>query len=249
MTKKNGKKEAAQGLRIPEPQMMALSEVNLAPYNPRVISDDQMSALKQSLVKHGMVLNLVVQKDGRVLIGGHQRVRAMRELCSERGWPVPEQVPVIVLDVGDAEAKQLNVALNRIEGDFDPYKLGELFGSIRANMTLDDVVATGFRTEEIDQAIALTLPPDEQARMLEDDIGSLDGFAKSITLSLEFDSVEQRDEAKELLRAMCQDRGKKAGPVALEALKGMRVTQKPQRNGKPKNGKAKDDHRGAGAGA
>ena len=98
---------------------------------------------------------MVVQKRSEkygenVLIGGHQRERAMRELCAAYGWPEPDLVPCTILDVPDADAKQLNVALNNIEGEFDPVKLGRLFLDVRPMMTMEDVLATGFVVKEID---------------------------------------------------------------------------------------------------
>lgn len=221
---------AVSGLAVPEQRMVRLSDVNMAQYNPRVMSREQMGALKASLVKHGMVLNLVVQREGMILIGGHQRVTAMRELCIERGWPEPGAIPAAVLDVGDAEARQLNVALNRIDGEFDAYKLGELFSSIRPDMTVQDILATGFSMVEIDQAVSLVTPIDEQAMQLEAEASalSLDGFGRSITFSLEFDTVEHRDEAKELLKALAGPKGD-AGAVLLRALRGMSATA-PKKN-------------------
>ena len=75
-----------KGIAVPGQVLLRLSDVNMAVYNPRVMPPEKMRALRASLVKHGFVLNLVVQKRGMVLIGGHQRVRAMRELCSFAEW-------------------------------------------------------------------------------------------------------------------------------------------------------------------
>lgn len=220
-TKKSVAEKA--GLRVPVPEMVRLADLQFAPYNPRTISKGTMDSLKASMVKHGMVLTLVVQRTSEqygesILIGGHQRVRAMRELCAERGWPVPVTVPAVVLDVQDPEAKQLNVSLNNIEADFDPYKLGEMFKDIRPNMTMDDVLATGFAPVEIDEMIGLLASPDDAAKLLKDSIGNLGGFGASITLSLEFTTVEGRDEAKALLKAATAN-GDKAGDLVLGTIK------------------------------
>ncbi len=204
----------ASGLRVPEQRQVSLTEVNEAAYNPRVMPPEKMVALKASLMKHGLVLNLVVQKKGMVLIGGHQRVRAMRALCEEHGWPLPATVPATVLDVSDSEAKQLNVGLNNIEGEFDPFKLGELFAGIRADMTMDDVIATGFEAENIDEVIRLTLPPPPD--VTDDGSNQINEFGRSITMSVEFDTVERRDEAKAYLK---EHGGKKPGVLLLKALK------------------------------
>jgi ParB-like chromosome segregation protein Spo0J len=245
-TKKKESKVAA-GLKVPVPQQVELKGLQFAPYNPRSISRETMGSLKASLLKHGMVLTLVVQKRSEahgpmVLIGGHQRVRAMRELCAEKKWAEPAQVSAVVLDVGDAEAKQLNVSLNNIEGEFDPYKLGEMFRDIRPDMTMDDVLATGFAPVEIDEMIGLLANPDDAARLLEDNIGDLGGFGASITLSIEFATVEGRDEAKAILKAAAQQSGKKPGDLMLKAVKASDVLGKlggPRHkggDGKPKQG-------------
>jgi len=221
MKKAKGKEQ--QGLRVPETTIVPLSGVNLAAYNPRVMAADAMRSLKASLVKHGMVLNLVVQRDGMVLIGGHQRVRAMRELCAEKGWEEPSELPAIILDVSDAQARQLNVALNNIDGEFDPYKLGEIFSPIRSEMSLDDVLATGFTPEQIDEMIKLNLPVEDQIQELEDDIANgMGGFASSITLSVEFDTTQRRDDTKAELATWAKERGVKPGVLLAEAVKAAR---------------------------
>lgn len=223
--------EVLERLRVMDPVKVSIAAVNKAPYNPRVMPREKMEALKASLLKHGMVLNLVVQRQSpkygpMVIIGGHQRIDAIRAVCDERGWAVPEHAWAVVLDVGDDEAKELNIALNAIEGEFDAYKLGLVFDEIYPRMTPTDVLATGFRPEQIAELRELTLPPDVLAQRLEQEAGQLGSFAKSVTLTVEFDSVEQRDKAKERLAAMAKERGEKPWAVLLKALGAMQVVPK-----------------------
>ncbi len=216
-------------VRIVQPTMLQLASINFAPYNPRVMPPTEMRSLKASIKKHGMVLNLVVQKRSGeygelILIGGHQRVTAMRELCAEAKQDLPEMVWCIVLDVDDVTAKQLNVSLNNIEGEFDPHKLGELLASVQGDASFDQI-AIGFDQDEIAELVrqALEGPEDEAAR-LEREAAELGGFGKSITLTVEFDTVERRDEAKELMRALAGD--KKAGVVLAKLLKAEAASRK-----------------------
>jgi ParB-like chromosome segregation protein Spo0J len=214
-------------VRIPEPAMIALSEINEAPYNPRVMPPEMMAALKGSLRKHGLVLNLVVQRRGMVLVGGHQRLRALREVAREDGVDAPEKVPAVVMDLSDAEAKQLNVSLNNVEGEFDPYKLGELFASIRDDISLEDIAATGFSLAEVEQAIALTLPVEDQITALEGDIGDgVGAFSKTPTLTIDFETTEQRDQAKAVLKELAEKRGTRPGKIVLTALRGFALSKK-----------------------
>lgn len=236
--KKTKAGSAARQLQWPAPEKLALAGLNYAPYNPRHMPPEKMRALKASLRKHGVVLNLVVQKKSEahgenVIIGGHQRVLAVRELASELGLPPVEEGWGTVLDVDDATAKQLNVALNNIEGEFDPHRLGEVFRDILPAMTVDDVLATGFRQESLEELIKLAAPVDEQAEELERQAAELGltDFAKSITLSVEFDTVEDRDAAKELLKEAAAARGAKAGKVVLELVRASSAAG--SLNGKP----------------
>ena len=182
---------------IQEPERIELEKLNFAPFNPRRMPAEKMAALKASILKHGLVLNLVVQLKSKahgpmVIIGGHQRVRAMREVCAERGVDVPKFAWAVVLDVSDSIAAQLNIALNRIDGEFDAYMLGELLSQFAAEPDFDAL-----------------------ASELESSVNDLAGFSKSVTLTIEFDTVERRDQAKDLLRELAGD--KKAG-IALTTI-------------------------------
>ena len=54
----------------------------------------------------------MIQLSSNAIIGGHQRVRAAIALKLET-------IPMMYLDLDDDYAKALNVALNRIHGEFD----------------------------------------------------------------------------------------------------------------------------------
>jgi ParB-like chromosome segregation protein Spo0J len=230
------------GIAVPKTTLVALSAVKFAPYNPRVMSKEQRRALKASLLKHGMVLNLVVQRESAaygamVLIGGHQRVDVMRELCAEKGWAEPTDLPAVVLDVPDATAKQLNVTLNNVEGDFDPDKLGLLFADIRLDLSADDIVATGFDQTDIDELIRLSAPPDDLAAALEAEAAAISPVAGAHTLTIDFATEAAKVEAKELLRAMAGERRERAGDVVLRLARAQRSANKSRPSQPPKKGK------------
>jgi len=213
------------GLNVPETVKLAVEEIHRAPYNPRVMTPDKMKALKASLKKHGFVLNLVVQKWSKelnlahVLIGGHQRVTAMEEICKEEGWPLPTHLPCIVLDVKDDIAKQLNISLNNVEGEFDPFKLGQIFTDIYPTMTTDDVLASGFIQEQIEQMQSLVLSVDDQLASLQKELDmNMPDFGRSITLSIEFDTVEARDETKAILKRLAMESNSKPGDIVTKAI-------------------------------
>ncbi len=91
-----------------------IEDIKPAKYNPRVISDEELSGLRESIKEFGIIDPLIINKRSGVLIGGHQRLKA----ADLEGYT---EVPVVELDLGDIKEMALNVALNShtIQGKFD----------------------------------------------------------------------------------------------------------------------------------
>src|SRR5680860_1804872 len=98
--------------------------------NPRRISEKDLEALTRSMREFGLVDPLVARRETRVVIGGHQRLLAARKLGLRT-------VPVVFLALDEERARLLNVALNRISGEFDPELLGRLLAGLAASPDLD----------------------------------------------------------------------------------------------------------------
>lgn len=123
-----------------------LTELRAASYNPRKITRTQLEALKRSLEEFGAVEPAVALPDGE-LVGGHQRVEAAREL----GWST---FPTVRVDLDPIQAKALNLALNKIAGDWDTPLLAELVAELDDQADAGIVAATGFSDSEIEHLIA-----------------------------------------------------------------------------------------------
>jgi ParB-like chromosome segregation protein Spo0J len=177
-----------------------------AAYNPRKISARAMEALMQSIRAHGFVEPVVVQREGLIVIGGHQRVEALRRLCAASGVGLPK-IPAVLLDVGEREAKRLNVALNRIAGEWDDDALAAVLSSL-GSLAEVEVLGMGLSAREV---AALLVPGPRE--------GETGAFARSVTLSVRFDTVEERDAAKALLDERAQRTGLRPGAILRELLK------------------------------
>jgi DNA modification methylase len=106
----------------------------------------EMESLCRSVSHWGMVEPLVVRRSDHLVIGGHQRLEAAQALGMAT-------VPVVYVALSDAEAKALNLALNRIRGEWDLPKLGELLEDLQRLPEVDESL-TGFGGEEIDALLA-----------------------------------------------------------------------------------------------
>lgn len=120
-----------------------ISELKAADYNPRVMPESQMLKLRQSLREFGFVEPVVVnQHPGRegVIIGGHQRVKA----AELEGMT---DVPCLMVNLDPTKEKLLNLALNRIHGEWDKDKLIEVIKTI--DLEGGDLSLSGFEEIEI----------------------------------------------------------------------------------------------------
>jgi len=135
--------EQSQTLSI---EQVAVERLRAAEYNPRVMPPDEMKSLQRSLQQWGFVEPLVVRRADMTVIGGHQRLEAAKAL----GMTV---VPVVFVDIDEQQAKALNIALNKIHGDWDLPKLGALLDELRGLPDLDETL-TGFDPKEMDQLLA-----------------------------------------------------------------------------------------------
>ena len=112
--------------------------LNEAEYNPRVMNEQEIERLKNSIRKFGIVEPLVVNKD-YTIIGGHSRLKALKELEYK-------EVPCFVLDLSKEDEKILNIALNKITGSWNDEKLIKLIKEISEND--EKLKLTGFSEDE-----------------------------------------------------------------------------------------------------
>ena len=118
-----------------------INELICPEYNPRQITDDEMEKLKNSINEFGYVAPIIVNKHNNHIIGGNQRYEALKEL----GYA---DVDVIFVDEPDIQReKALNIALNKISGEWNEVKLQPLLEEL--SLSELDIELTGFDEYEI----------------------------------------------------------------------------------------------------
>lgn len=127
-----------------------ITELKLDTYNPRTISEKALNNLKKSIKEFGWLSPIIINTfPGRedIVISGHQRIKAAQELEQE-------EVPTIEVNLNPTKEKALNLAMNKIGGEFEENKLIDLLGQIDSEN--EDVLGlTGFNTEEINYLLGL----------------------------------------------------------------------------------------------
>lgn len=211
------KKTQPKAFEVPQVTTKPAKDFNPAPYNPTKVNPKKIEGIKRSIREHGFVDPLVVQlkseKHGpMVLIGGHQRLRAVRELCIDENLPTPD-LPCIVLDVPDRKAKKLNIALNGLRGGFDGKRLSEVIVSIQQEepITADETIELGFEEEELSKYLHLADPP----KVYEEEVPV---FGRTVTLSLEFSDTKTRDAVKDKLQQRAKVESRSTGEVVMGLL-------------------------------
>jgi len=200
--------------------MMAVQELQPAAYNPRSISPYKFDALKQGIRKNGFLENLVIQRFSKahgpmVIVGGHQRVKAVREICIEDNVATP-RLPCVVLDLIDREAKILNIALNNVEGEFIAKLVGEMLEDIAHTSPVlpEEKEMLGFEEDDYARYMKFSEPP----RITEE----TETIVGTATLRLEFKDKKTRDAVKEKLEEKARTSKRGTGDVVLELLGGKR---------------------------
>jgi len=136
-------------------EVIPLTDINPAPYNPRLDlkpGDPDYEKLKKSILEFNMVEPLVYNKKSGNLVGGHQRLKVLQEL----GYT---EVEVSVVNLSDTKEKALNLALNKISGDWDYPLLKDLLESLDTGII--DMEITGFDLGEIEDLMTQFHVPGE----------------------------------------------------------------------------------------
>lgn len=169
-----------------------ISELDRAAYNPRIDlipGDTEYENLRRSITTYGMLIPVVWNKRTNRVVGGHQRLTVLENEGET-------EVDVSVVDLDETQERQLNVALNKIEGGWDEEKLGALLAELGEDATL-----TGFTQQEID-----SLTNDIDSLIDGDTVDEeLRAIEELFNVSLTFGKADQEE-----LKAYVKDYGKEA---------------------------------------
>jgi len=139
-----------------------------AVYNPRKDlkpGDAEYEKLKRSIEQFGYVEPVIWNKTTGFVVGGHQRLKVLLDMGIT-------EVECVVVEMDAEKEKALNIALNKISGEWDKDKLALLIADLQGADF--DVSLTGFEPAEID-----SLFKDAQQSKVKDDDFDVDAELKS----------------------------------------------------------------------
>ncbi len=126
-----------------------IGDLKIATYNPRKElneKDKEYQKIKNSIIEFGYVAPIIINAD-KTVISGHQRIKVLKDL----GY---EEIDCIVVNFDKNKEKLLNIALNKISGEWDYQKLESIFNELDENNI--DLLITGFDEKEINKLIKET---------------------------------------------------------------------------------------------
>ena len=132
--------------------LVNINSLNPAEYNPRQISNKQYEDLKASMEKFGCVDPIIINinpERSNVVVGGHQRLRILRELGAEK-------VPTVSVNLSEEDERELNVRLNKNTGQWDMDLLSE-FDIVDLKEWGFKDIEFGFNIDKIDEDKDITI--------------------------------------------------------------------------------------------
>ena len=113
-------------------EKIAISKIESNQWNPNEMDADTFEHLKEEITRIGLVQPILVRpsEDKYEVIDGEHRLNAADELGMK-------EVPCIVIESEDADAKVTTINMNQIKGSLNPLKYAELLTDLQTSFGVD----------------------------------------------------------------------------------------------------------------
>jgi ParB-like chromosome segregation protein Spo0J len=159
-----------------------IKDLKLAEYNPRETDKSMLDKLKNSIKEFGYIEPIIYNEKNGNIIGGHSRYIVLKEMYGE-----DYEAEVISLSLDDKREKTLNIALNKIKGDWDEEKLNKIL----LGMNIDYVKLSGFDKRDHFK---------NESEMNLSEVNTVKNIEEEMQLTFWFDNEEDRNIVESFFR-------------------------------------------------
>lgn len=198
--------------------LIELNKIKPNDWNPNIVQEDIRVKLRAEIRQKGLTQPIIVRSSGNTyeIVDGYHRWL----ICKELGW---QEIPCIVQDFSDTEAKVKLLQLNYLRGSAVPVKLASLIHDLNKEIPIEDL-AKRLPYEEpqmLDNLELLKLPEDfgkaieEQARKEEQELPivisfvvykeQLEPIEEAIKIALESLPRDAKNLRAKALEMICAD--------------------------------------------
>ena len=153
-----------------------IQDIKPASYNPRKLTEETRKSLENSIETFGLVDPIIINLKTRNIIGGHQRFDYLYSKDDEQeliliergdiGWVFTDED----LQIKDDEhEKALNIALNKISGEWDINSLNKLLDELKT-FELDGLTGFDYSLDDFEYEYIL-LEDDDEDYTSDDEVG------------------------------------------------------------------------------
>ena len=185
-------------------------------YNPNVVSEDILAKLRAEISQRGLCEPIILRRKGDggyEIVDGEHRWR----VCQELGW---EEIPCIIQDYDDNEAKIKTLQLNYMRGSAVPVKLASLIHELSKEIKLEDL-AKRLPYEEslmLNNLELLKLPEDFTKTVEEQAMKEADELPSVISFVLYKNQLEMVEKAIKIAMEKLPKGAKNLKAMALEYI-------------------------------
>jgi len=136
-----------------------ISALKHATYNPRKDlkpGDAEYEKIKKSINEFGYCDPIILNSD-MTIIGGHQRAKVLKELGHT-------EVDCVIIDIDKTKEKALNIALNKISGEWEFESLAKLLDELKTEDY--DIELSGFDMKEAEKLWDEFMPKAKVSRQI-----------------------------------------------------------------------------------
>jgi len=144
--------------------LIELNKIEPNNYNPNIIPDDILAKLRAEIEQKGLCEPIIVRSrgEGYVIVDGFHRW----QICRELNW---QEVPCIIQDYDDNEAKIKTLQLNYMRGSAIPIKLASLIHELNKEISLEDLAKRlPYEEPQLLDNLELLKLPDDFGKDIED---------------------------------------------------------------------------------